>query len=292
MSGITLTASSRSALTSLTSTASLMSRTQNRLTTGLKVASAIDDAVSYFQAQALTDRSSDFTDRKTQMDQGISSVTAGLNGTTSITGVLKQMQGILDTARTADSTTRGTLAKEFNNLGTQINSLVADSSYQGLDLIDNSTANLTVYLSEGTTANLSMTAQNMNTSGALFSIGSQVASAGLASVFLSAGGSSWSGLVASNSSDIDTAQAWIKTAVSNSNALSAQLGGNVTFLQTRLDFTSNYVNTMTTGASKMTLADLNTEGANLVALQTRQQIGIQSLSIAGQQQQSILSLIR
>ena len=58
-----------------------------------------------------------------------------------------------------------------------------------------------------------------------------------------------------------------------------------------LDFTNEYVNTLQGGSDKLTLADLNEEGANLVALQTRQQLGIQSLSIAGQQQQAILALL-
>ena len=74
--------------------------------------------------------------------------------------------------------------------------------------------------------------------------------------------------------------------------MSSQLGSNVAILQTRLDFTDQYVNTLEGGSDKLTLADLNEEGANLVALQTRQQLGIQSLSIAGQQQQSILALLQ
>ena len=70
--------------------------------------------------------------------------------------------------------------------------------------------------------------------------------------------------------------------------------GGVTdaILETRLNFTSSYVNTLETGSDKLTLADLNEEGANLVALQTRQQLGIQSLAIAGQQQQAILGLLQ
>ncbi|MBT5297697.1 MAG: flagellin-like protein, partial [Rhodospirillaceae bacterium] len=53
-----------------------------------------------------------------------------------------------------------------------------------------------------------------------------------------------------------------------------------------------YVNTLTAGAGKLTLADLNEEGANLLALQTRQQLGIQSLAFAGQSEQAILGLFR
>jgi flagellin-like hook-associated protein FlgL len=83
----------------------------------------------------------------------------------------------------------------------------------------------------------------------------------------------------------------LDSAISRVRATSAELGTNVAILQTRLDFTNEYVNTLQGGSDKLTLADLNEEGANLVALQTRQQLGIQSLSIAGQQQQAILALL-
>lgn len=63
-------------------------------------------------------------------------------------------------------------------------------------------------------------------------------------------------------------------------------------LQTRLEFTETYVNTLQAGGDKLTLADLNEEGANLLALQTRQQLGIQALSFAGQAEQGILGLFR
>lgn len=86
-------------------------------------------------------------------------------------------------------------------------------------------------------------------------------------------------------SDMDTALASLRSK-------SQILGSNVALLQTRLDFTTNYVNTLTGGSGKLTLADLNEEGANLLALQTRQQLGIQALSFAGQAEQSILGLFR
>ncbi|MBM09673.1 MAG: flagellin-like protein, partial [Magnetovibrio sp.] len=70
------------------------------------------------------------------------------------------------------------------------------------------------------------------------------------------------------------------------------LGSNIATLKTRLTFTKDYVTTLTAGAGKLTLADLNEEGANLLALQTRQQLGIQSLAFAGQSEQSILGLFR
>lgn len=322
MSDITLTASARSALTSLQGTGSLMSRTQGRLTSGLKVASAIDDAVAYFKAKGLSDRASDFTDRKTEIDQGISSLKTSVNGTAVSDNILKQMKGLINSARTADNRTRATLTSQFNDLARQLNSAQTDASYQGLNLINNSSASMTVYFNQGTSASLQVQAQNLQVS-AIFSDLADAAiaygwvfgtSSGTLSNLLQLGGASFAAqdsngawvsgrttmemgfsVLSDSTSEamvLDAVSHQVDSAISNIRAASARLGGNVTFLQTRLDFTNNYVGTMTEGSGKLTLADLNEEGANLVALQTRQQIGIQSLSIAGQQQQAILSLLR
>ena len=299
MSDITLTASARSSLLSLTNTASLMTRTQSRLTTGLKVSSAIDDAVSYFKSKALTDRATDFSTRKDEIDQGISSMTAAINGTSLVDGILSQMKGIVDSVRTADSSTRVALSSQFNNLAQQINSAVSDSSYQGLNLVDNSSASLTVYFNQGTSASLKVQAKNLRASKLLTTMTYGASAGNVVSDLVNAAGGTGAGFsnLTSQSSIspaaiLDHVETIINKGISQIRSQSALLGGNVTFLQTRLDFTNNYINTLQQGSGKLTLADLNAEGANLVSLQTRQQIGIQSLSIAGQQQQSILSLLR
>ncbi len=299
MSDITLTASARNSLLSLTGTASLMSRTQGRLTTGLKVSSAIDDAVSYFKAKGLTDRATDFSVRKDEIDQGISSLKAAINGTDLVGSVLKQMKGIVNSVRTADSTTRAALSSQFNDLAKQINTAVSDSSYQGLNLVDNSSASMTVYFNQVTSASLKVNAANLRASYLLTTM-SHGASAGSTVTDLvnmaGGGGAGFSALTSQTSlspaSVLDHVATVIDRATSRIRSQSALLAGNVTFLQSRMDFTSNYINTLTEGSGKLTLADLNEEGANLVSLQTRQQIGVQSLSIAGQQQQAILSLLR
>ena len=84
----------------------------------------------------------------------------------------------------------------------------------------------------------------------------------------------------------------LNSALTSLRSQAQVMGANVALLNTRLDFTQDYVNTLTAGAGKLTLADLNEEGANLLALQTRQQLGIQSLAFAGQSEQSILGLFR
>lgn len=299
MSDITLTASSRNALLSLQNTQELMGRTQGRLTSGQKVASAIDNAVAYFKAKGLDDRAADFSNRKDEIDQGISSLKAAVNGTTIADSILKQMKGIIGSARTATAATRATLTSQFNDLAKQLNTAMSDSSYQGLNLVSNSTQSLTVYFNQGTNAALTVTAQDLNASVVLTAAAATGASAGVLSVMLTNAGTSAAvdgfsllSNAASAATILDGVTQQMDTAINTIRASAARLGGNVTFLQTRLDFTKSYMTTMAEGSGKMTLADLNEEGANLSALQTRQQIGIQSLSISGQQSQAILSLLR
>jgi flagellin-like hook-associated protein FlgL len=97
---------------------------------------------------------------------------------------------------------------------------------------------------------------------------------------------------AANTTEINSLVTDLQAALDTLRTKTKTLGSNVALLQTRLDFTDNYVNTLQTGADKLTLADLNEEGANLLALQTRQQLGIQALSFAGQAEQGILALFR
>jgi flagellin-like hook-associated protein FlgL len=78
--------------------------------------------------------------------------------------------------------------------------------------------------------------------------------------------------------------------MSSLRTTSTSFASSLSVVQSRQDFTKNMVNTLQTGASGLTLADTNEEGANLLALQTRQQLGISALSIANQSQQSILKL--
>ena len=299
MPDITLTATARNSLLSLTGTSSLMSRTQGRLTSGLKVASAIDDAVSYFKAKGLTDRANDFAARKDEIDQSISTLKGALNGTSLVDALLKQMKGMVNSVRTADSSTRAALGSQFNDLAKQINSALQDSSYQGLNIVDNSSASMTVYFNQGTSATLNVHAKNLRASKLLTTMVNGASQGTAASDLVNAAGGTGLGFsnltsqtAISPATILDHVASIIDKGISQIRSQSSLLAGNVTFLQSRLDFTSNYINTQQEGAGKMTLADLNEEGANLVSLQTRQQIGIQSLSIAGQQQQAILSLLR
>ena len=89
---------------------------------------------------------------------------------------------------------------------------------------------------------------------------------------------------------LDIALDAFDSAISAVRSNAKKLGSNVALLKSRLDFTDAYIAGLTSGADKLTLADLNQEGANLVALQTRQALATQALAFAGQVEQSILQL--
>lgn len=304
---ITLTGAQRSALLTLQDVASLSDRTQGRLTSGRRVNSVIDDAISFFQSRSLTDRASDFTGRRDAIDQGISSITAALDALEGIDSLLRQLIGVAEGARTQNNSERGSSTTQFNQLGQQISQLVEDASYQGLNLLNNSGSLLDVSFSNRTASRLQVAGFDFNQTAVsargLFTATQSTVTAAFGSANSFIGLSALTGTATfdnfddigvnnSNLAAVSVIVGRLEAAVSRVRSVSAELGTNVAILQTRLDFTNQYANTLEIGSDKLTLADLNEEGANLVALQTRQQLGIQALSIAGQNQQSILALLQ
>src|SRR4051812_48811849 len=136
MSDIQLTAATRSNITALQQTQILINRTQQRLSTSLKVNSALDDAVAFFTARNLSSCASDLQTVKNAIGEGVSIVTAATQGLQSIESVLSQMKALAQSAISAsDSTTRAKLASQFNELRTQIDGIAADSSFDGVNLL-------------------------------------------------------------------------------------------------------------------------------------------------------------
>jgi len=140
MSDITLSSATRSNLLSLQNTTGLICRTQERLATGLKVNSAIDDALAFFKARNLNSRASDLASIKDNINGGISVLTAAVQGLESIESVLKQAKALAQSAISApESATRAKLASQFNELRSQVDNLAEDASFNGVNLLKNST---------------------------------------------------------------------------------------------------------------------------------------------------------
>ncbi|HUK08694.1 MAG TPA: flagellin [Stellaceae bacterium] len=275
--------------------------TQEHLSTGLDVASATDNAVAFFQAQALTERASDLQTRKDAIDQGISSLTTATQAAQSAVTVLEQLQGLLNSAKTETAAQRAAAGQQYNTLAKQLDELLNDASYQGLDLVNSSTSALNLQFSSSTASKLKITGSNLLYTATVTNLGggtkgsklkiSLAANAiiftGKSSAFSTAVGFS---AVSNKTSLFDNGFQQLQNAINTVQAAAQALGGNVTFLQTRDTFTQQYIVTLNGGASQLTVADVNQESTNLVTLQTRQQLAIESLSIATQSEQSVLRL--
>jgi len=304
MADITLSTGIRNNLLALNNTKDLIGRTQGRLATGLSVSSPIDDAVKYFQAKSLSDRASDLSVRKSGIEQGVSTLTTAADAMKSIESLLNNMKGTIDAARSASQDQRKEYGTQIKTLVKQIGKLVNDSTYKGLNLLNATSSTLTVTFSEKSDSKLQVNGVNFTVASHLFlkaSSGSAFKAGASGSTVLSKMSFSAAGLstyklsnasaLALFNSHADRAIADLEKTISNVQAKAATMGANISILNVRLDFTKTYINTLQGGADKLTVADLNNEGANLVALQTRQQMGVQSLSFAGQMEQSVLKLL-
>ena len=277
---VTLNAAIRSNLLSLQFTDRLIGRTQGRLSTGLAVASPIDDAKKFFEAKGLSDRASDFDEFKDGIDQAISNVKVALDAVGSIDELVTQLKGLAISAKSATGSELTSVQSQYNTLITQIDNLARDAEFQGLNLVNGTGSTLSVEFGKSSLSVLTVSSVDLTSS----TLGLNLTSAG---------GAGHQFTVTSLAvAAINSAVGQLDTAATTLRSNASTLGSNVSLLQTRLDFTNQYVNDLTEGAGKLTLADINEEGANLVALQTRQQLGITALAFAGQSEASVLSLFR
>ena len=375
MSDISLTASMRSNLLSLQNTQSLMDTTQERLSTGKKVNSALDNPSSYYTSQSLTNRASDLSALLDSMGQGIQTIKAANEGIESITEFVQQAKSVANQARDeankvagsvgdydaekiaantkfnitvtyngetkseqvtltdektsgtdaaakiqtalqamkfgADSTALGanyTVAFEdgafkvssangeeikisfevggtkmdasagnanrvkaisqFNDILDQIDQLAKDSGYKGVNLLGGTDQSLTVIFNEDRSSNLTIQGVDASTKGLDIS---RVTNWG-------------------SNTNIDASIEEVEDAINELRNMASEFGNNYSIVQNREDFTENLINVLEEGSDKLVLADMNEESANMLALQTRQQLGVNSLSLASQAAQAVLKL--
>ncbi len=272
---ISLTSSMRANLYSLQGTASLMDRTQQRLSTGKKVNSALDDPAKYFSAQNHISRATDLDRLKSAMAEAIQTLKSADEGITSVTSLVEQARGLADSARSSDTSGKSSLATQFNSLVQQMKDLVDDAGYKGINLLNNS--NLTIQF-EGT-HNLAVTGVDANNGT------SYLAGLANATVNTNNGYNNFA-----TEADIANAIEDINTVLANFRSAAATLSANVSIVTTRSDFTQNMIDLLQTGASQLTEADTNEESVNMLALQTKQQLGISALKLSSEASQSILQL--
>tara|TARA_R110002110_G_scaffold3104_20_gene15988 strand:- start:5201 stop:6382 length:1182 start_codon:yes stop_codon:yes gene_type:complete len=189
-------------------------------------------------------------------------------------GTAVSLAGLLGTRTTAtDGVNRDKFESDFNNLREQIEQLASDSSYKGVNLLKGDL--LTVFFNSEQTSKLNIQGVDLTPDGGL-NIGAVASESG------DHGFQADSGI----SSFVDT----LNAATNVLRQQSSTFGANLGVVQIRQDFTKSLVNTLESGAANLTVADTNEEGANMLALQTRQQLGTTALSLANQAEQGVLRL--
>jgi flagellin-like hook-associated protein FlgL len=207
------------------------------------------------------------------MSNGVSTIQAANNGITAITKLVQSAQALVSQAQQANNTvTQATLATQFNTLLTQIGQLAGDSGFNGVNLLAGNT--LTVNLDD--TGNSSISVAGVDYTNA---------NAGPLSIANAA--NNWG-----SASDITAASTALSAALTTLQSESQTLSSSLSTVQIRQDFTKSMINTLKSGSDNLTLADSNEEGANLLALQTRQQLSSTALSLASQADQNVLRLFR
>ena len=267
---VSLSASARANLTALSDTASLLANTQEALSSGKSVNSAVDNASAFFASQNFLNRAGQLSSVKNSLATSLQTVSSTTNSISDVTDVVNQLTGVVTQALgTTSSTTRSGLATQFNALLTQLDELVNDASFNGTNLLNSTASTLIVYFNENNTTSLTLSGVNITSAG--------LSIAAATNAFADTG-------------SIQTSQSLLLTALSTLNTDAANFGGNATLIQTRQDFTTNLINSLQTASDNLVLADTNTEGANLQALQAQDQLGIVSLGVSGTLEQAILKL--
>ena len=283
LNSINLTAGMRANLFSLQQTAKDFDVTQKRLATGLRVNTALDDPISFFTAQEHRLRADDLSGRKDGMSEAIQTIKAANMGVESITNLIAQAKSLAQSALSATASDAQIFASQYGTVMTQINQMAVDSGYKGVNLLQSGALTVEFAPTAGQST-LSLTGFG-DTSGTFNITGLSAEVSGTA-----ANGANW---VSSGSLSTPAVQASIDnldTALGTLRTESKKLSNNLSVITAREEFTSQMINTLGDGAAKLTEADMNEEGANMLMLQTRQALGTTSLSMASQAAQGVLRL--
>jgi flagellin len=260
------------ALQNLSATQQSLATTQSRINTGLKIASAKDNGSIWAIAQNMRATSGSLDAVKESLQRGQSTVDVAMSAGESISDLLLQMKqkALAASDTTLDTNSRNALNADFMSLRDQITKVVANADFNNVNMIQTGGTQVQALANADGTSVISVSAQDLSLTG----IGLTAA----ASISTQTGASAMIGTLA--------------TAITNvSNALSS-LGTGSKALGSHLTFVGKLQDSLDAGVGNLVDADLAKESARLQSLQTKQQLGVQALSIANQSSSILLGLFR
>ena len=261
------------ALQNLNTTATSLQQTQNQISTGLAVSGAADNGAIWNIAQNSRSTVNALDSVKQSLQRAQSTVSVAVSAGQTISDLLNQIKTdvLAGTDTSLDTTSRNSLNQTVNALIGQIGKIVSNATFNNINLIKTG----------GTTLQALA-----NTSGSKFTVAAVSLQVGGANITFTAGASFTTATTA------NTLLSLVSTSIVNVNAATAKLGTASNALTTHLNFISTLQDTLTSGVGNLVDADVAKESAQLTALQTKQQLGIQALSIANSSKSALLSLFR
>lgn len=262
------------ALQNLNATNTELQTTQNRINTGKKVSSAKDNGAIWAIAQGQRADIGALGAVKQSLDRGVAALDVALAAGETVSDLLLQMKekALAATDESLSSAARTALNEDFQALRDQIDSVTTNAEFNGVNLLAQSATGFQALANVDGTASLSVAAETM--------------SLGSTNVTITA------------SQGIDTLSAAtaaltdVQDSIDNVSGALARLGTKSKALETHTTFVGKLSDALEAGVGNLVDADLAKESAKLQALQTKQQLGVQALSIANQTPQLVLSLFQ
>jgi flagellin len=296
MSSILTNASALSALQALSQTQSALQTTENQVSTGLAVSTAADNASYWSIATQLTSDSGVVTAANQALAQSQSVMSTATSAISSVISTINSINAAL-TQATNPGASIGNIQTTLTTLGQQLQDAISGASFNGLNVLDGSqtsaldfVAGFNASSTGGTINTIAFTASALIGSGPGATAGEGILEGGTGSATGSGADLLTLGTTVTDATTANTALAGVATVLSAVTTYAASIGATQDRMTSAATFNSALTTNYATGVSALVDADMNTASTRLQALQTQEQLGIQSLSIANQNSQLILKL--
>ena len=283
------------ALQSLNMTNQSLSTAQNEVSTGLKIAGAKDNGAVWAISQNQKSQVSALDAVKDSLNNGQSVLDTTLSAGSQLTELLQQMQqkalaasdvGISDTSRAE-------YANEFQKLATSYSNIIASATFNGVNQIDALTGKVSALGSSDGKITVTSAHDSLNVTSVLTGMkafNSTAATATGTADTVTATANAWTGATGAADAGADLAK--VTTALGTVTTAMSSFGVDSKAMGNQLTLVSNLQDSLNSGIGNLVDADVAAESATLQALQTKQQLGIQALSIANASSGNLLSLFR
>ena len=274
LNSINTNASALVALQNLMSTQTALGDTQNIISTGKKINTAKDNGAVWSIAQTMQGKVASLDSVEDSLNRAQSTIDVAMSAGQQVSDLLTQMKAkVLAASDTSlDTTSRTALNEDFKSLRDQITKVTQNADFNGINMVQSGGTTLYALANDDGSSKMTVQAEDLSLGGP--------------NVTLSA---------TASFNSATSASAYIATLdqdVTNVNTALTKLGTGSNALSDHLKFVQNLQNSLTTGISNLVDADMAAESATLQALQTKQQLGVQALSIANQSTSIMLSLFR